>query len=83
MDMFNPEYRENRESMFESRKLTKKVESEIRRTLEQKKEKFSDLVMCPVKSCGTPVTVKIKQQEALLTCPNCGWKMVVKYTQLK
>lgn len=77
MDMFAPEFRENRESMFEQRKLTKKIETEIRRTLEQKKEHFVDLVMCPKKSCGTPLTVEIKDQEALLTCSNCGWKTVI------
>lgn len=75
--MFDPENRENRESFFEQRKLSKRVESEIYRALENKKEFFSDIITCPNKTCKTPVSVNLQQDKAVLLCPNCGWTKII------
>lgn len=75
--MFASEFKENRESMFESRKFTQDIEAEIQRALKNKKERFPDIITCPIQTCGTPVTVELKDDEAVLRCPHCGWSTVI------
>ncbi|TAK04117.1 hypothetical protein EPO34_03115 [Patescibacteria group bacterium] len=77
MSVFAPEFRENRESMFEARKLSKNIEQEVQRALQQKKERFPDIVSCPIRSCGTPVRIEMRGDEAVLVCPNCGWQTTI------
>ncbi|OGL66986.1 hypothetical protein A2856_00630 [Candidatus Uhrbacteria bacterium RIFCSPHIGHO2_01_FULL_63_20] len=78
MSVFAPESREKGESGFEARNLSKKIEQDVKRAIQQKKERFLDIVSCPIQSCGTPVRIEMRGDEAVLVCPNCGWRTTIR-----
>lgn len=63
MSVFNPEFREERESFFEAKHFSPDFEKRLLTALDQGKETFPDIVLCPNKSCG---------------CPSCGWEQILK-----
>ena len=78
MSVFNPEPREFKESNFEANKFSPDVERDLRRALEESKETFPDIVQCPNRACGNPLSIELKDGVFHLRCANCGWRHIVK-----
>lgn len=77
MSVFSPEFHEDLEPMFEGKLGKANMEAQIRKALQNKQEMFADIILCPVQSCGTPVTVELREEDAKLSCSNCGWHTVI------
>lgn len=77
MSVFNPEQREFSESGFEGKKFGKDTEAKLRAAMDGALEGVPDLVACPNKACGNPLTVRVRADEVLLNCDNCGWKFTL------
>lgn len=49
MSVFNPEFREEREGFFEAKYFSLDFEKRLLKALDQRKERFPDVVLCPNK----------------------------------
>lgn len=78
MSIFNPELKEFRESNFEANKFSQDTEKRLLKALEDKKERYADIVRCPNKSCGVPVKVEMQGDHVRVSCPACGWGTVLR-----
>jgi len=76
----NPEFREEREWDFEKRRLAPEMEKRLRKALESKKGVFADIVLCPNRSCGTPLKVEILEDVVQVSCSACGFTRLIQGT---
>lgn len=74
MSIFNPELKETPEYDFEANKFSDKIEEKLQRAMNQGREVFADIILCPVQSCGNPLHVKIEERKAHVYCVSCGWE---------
>tara|TARA_B100001964_G_C14125125_1_gene550173 strand:+ start:595 stop:846 length:252 start_codon:yes stop_codon:yes gene_type:complete len=77
MSIFNLEYKEDRESLFEANKFSPETEKKLFEAMKNKKETFPDVVQCPNASCGCPLKVDIQEDLIRLSCSSCGWERLV------
>ncbi|MEK7620334.1 MAG: hypothetical protein AAB413_03810 [Patescibacteria group bacterium] len=77
MSVFNPELREERESFFEAKHFSPDFEKRLLKALDQGKETFPDIVLCPNKSCGCPLKVQFLEDAVRAWCPQCGWEQLL------
>ena len=74
----HPEYRDNKfESYIESRRWADTTERRLRQAMERHEPVPTDIVACPVESCGVPVKIEETAEGIRLTCGNCGWHAFV------
>ena len=81
MSVFNPELREERESFFEAKKFSADFEKRLLTALDQKRESFPDIILCPNRSCGCPVKVQFLSDRVQVSCFRCGWEQILKKNQ--
>lgn len=80
MSGLNPEYRENPETKYEVNKFSPDLEKKMLQALNDKKEVFPDVVLCPNQSCGNPLTVVILENYISCSCANCGCQKILQKT---
>lgn len=78
MSVFKPELKEYRESGFEANKFSPDLTRKLLKALDEGREKYSDIVQCPVEACGNPLKVEMREDSVLLKCTNCGLERVLR-----
>lgn len=79
MGALNPEFKEERESIFEAKKFSREYEKKLLDVLDSGNERFPDIIQCPVDSCRNPLTVHVHSDMIHVVCTNCGWEQVIKH----
>ncbi|NQV90302.1 hypothetical protein HQ487_02740 [Candidatus Uhrbacteria bacterium] len=82
MSIFNPENREDRESLFEAKKFSPEFEKRLLTALEKKRESFPDVILCPNGSCGCPMKVQFLENAVRVWCVQCGWEQILRSAQV-
>ncbi len=78
MSVFNPEFREERESLFEAKKFGPDLRKKLLSALDAGKDRFPDIIQCPNDSCSNPLTIHMHPDIVHAVCTNCGWEQVLK-----
>lgn len=78
MSVFNPELREHRESTWEANKFSPDLQEKLLKALDDGKDRFPDIVQCPIESCGNPLKVEMQVDSVHVYCTNCGWESYLK-----
>ena len=78
MSVFNPELKENRESHFEANRFSPDLTRKLLKALDEGKEKYSDIIQCPVVACRNPLKIEMRKDSVLLKCTNCGLERVLR-----
>ena len=74
MSVFDPELKENKETNFELNKFSSDFEKKLLLALKQGKEKFPDIIQCPIRTCGNPLKIEMREDSIFLKCTNCNWE---------
>ena len=77
MSIFNPELKEDREG-FLKRHFSPDFEKRLLTALDQGKETFPDIVLCPNKTCACPLKVQFLEDAVRAWCVSCGWEQSMK-----
>ncbi len=81
MSIFNPELKESREHKWEANKFSPEMQKKLFRALDAGMDRYTDIVLCPVMSCGNPLRITMKHGEVLAHCTNCGWEHTLRADQ--
>ncbi len=73
MSIFNPEFKEGRESGLEKNRFSPNFKERLLRELRDGKEAFPDIIQCPVKSCSNPIELERHKNLVTLRCSSCDW----------
>lgn len=65
------------DSAYEGRRISPELEIKVMSALKEAKEKHTDPLHCPGKTCGNMLSIDMRQTRAVLSCSTCNWTHTV------